>query len=475
MSQNTGKIVQVLGAVVDVQFDVKNVPAIYRALHVKYEYQGKPTTLTLEVQQHLGGGMVRTVAMSTTEGLVRGMEVIDTGDAITVPVGEGVLGRIFNVTGDPVDEKGEIKYEKRYPIHRNPPALIDQSTEAEILVTGIKVIDLICPFTKGGKVGAFGGAGVGKTVVIMELINNIAKSYGGYSVFCGVGERSREGNDLYHEMSDAGVIDQENIANSKVALCYGQMNEPPGARMRVGLSGLSMAEYFRDEKGLDVLLFVDNIFRFSQAGSEVSALLGRSPSAVGYQPTLAQEMGNLQERITSTKKGSITSFQAVYVPADDLTDPAPASTFAHLDSTIVLERRIAELGIYPAVDPLASTSTALDPAVVGKEHFEVARGVQNVLQRYKDLQDIIAILGIDELSPEDKQTVFRARKIQKFLSQPFNVAEVFTGFAGKIVSLEDTIKGFKMILDGELDHIDENDFAYKGGIDEVLAAHESND
>jgi F-type H+-transporting ATPase subunit beta len=475
MSQNTGKIVQVLGAVVDVQFDVKNVPAIYQALHVNYEYQGKPTTLTLEVQQHLGEGMVRGVAMSTTEGIVRGMNVVDTGDAITVPVGEGVLGRIFNVTGDAVDERGDVNCEKRYSIHRNPPDLVDQTTEAEILVTGIKVIDLICPFTKGGKVGAFGGAGVGKTVVIMELINNIAKSYGGYSVFCGVGERSREGNDLYHEMSDAGVIDQENIENSKVALCYGQMNEPPGARMRVGLSGLSMAEYFRDEKGLDVLLFVDNIFRFSQAGSEVSALLGRSPSAVGYQPTLAQEMGYLQERITSTKKGSITSFQAVYVPADDLTDPAPANTFAHLDSTIVLERRIAELGIYPAVDPLSSTSTALDPAVVGDEHFGVARGVQAVLQRYKDLQDIIAILGIDELSPEDKQTVFRARKIQKFLSQPFNVAEVFTGFAGKIVTLEDTIKGFKMILDGELDHIDENDFAYKGGIDEVIAAHESND
>lgn len=475
MSQNTGKIVQVLGAVVDVQFGAGKVPAIYQALHVEYTYQDQPTTLTLEVQQHLGEGLVRTVAMSSTEGIVRGMDAIDTGAAISVPVGEGVLGRIFNVTGDPVDERGPVKYEKRYPIHRNPPELIDQSTEAEILVTGIKVIDLICPFTKGGKVGAFGGAGVGKTVVIMELINNIAKSYGGYSVFCGVGERSREGNDLYHEMSDAGVIDQENIENSKVALCYGQMNEPPGARMRVGLSGLSMAEYFRDEKGLDVLLFVDNIFRFSQAGSEVSALLGRSPSAVGYQPTLAQEMGNLQERITSTSKGSITSFQAVYVPADDLTDPAPANTFAHLDSTIVLERRIAELGIYPAVDPLASTSTALDPAVVGKEHFEVARGVQSVLQRYKDLQDIIAILGIDELSPEDKQTVFRARKIQKFLSQPFNVAEVFTGIAGKIVTLEETIKGFKMILDGELDHVDENDFAYKGGIDEVLESHQKND
>tara|TARA_B110000438_G_C15819786_1_gene653808 strand:+ start:1405 stop:2826 length:1422 start_codon:yes stop_codon:yes gene_type:complete len=468
MSENIGKITQILGAVVDVQFDSANLPAIYQALKVEYSLQGTPTSLVVEVQQHLGGGLVRTVAMSSTEGLVRGMKVIDTGAAISVPVGEGVLGRIFNVTGDPVDERGEVKYEKRYPIHRQPPALVDQSTTAEILATGIKVIDLICPFTKGGKVGAFGGAGVGKTVVIMELINNIAKSHGGYSVFCGVGERSREGNDLYHEMSDAGVIDQNDISKSKVALCYGQMNEPPGARMRVGLSGLSMAEYFRDEGGLDVLLFVDNIFRFSQAGSEVSALLGRSPSAVGYQPTLAQEMGNLQERITSTNKGSITSFQAVYVPADDLTDPAPASTFAHLDSTIVLERRIAELGIYPAVDPLSSTSTALDPAVVGKEHFEVARGVQRVLQRYKDLQDIIAILGIDELSPEDKLAVYRARKIQNFLSQAFNVAEVFTGIAGTIVPIEDTIKGFKMILDGELDHIEEGAFRYKGTIEEVI-------
>jgi F-type H+-transporting ATPase subunit beta len=470
MSENKGKITQILGAVVDVQFDSANVPAIYQALKVEYTLKGAPTSLIVEVQQHLGDGMVRTVAMSSTEGLVRGMEAIDTGAAISVPVGEGVLGRIFNVTGDPVDERGEVKYEKRYPIHRNPPALVDQSTKAEILATGIKVIDLICPFTKGGKVGAFGGAGVGKTVVIMELINNIAKSYGGYSVFCGVGERSREGNDLYHEMSDAGVIDQNDISKSKVALCYGQMNEPPGARMRVGLTGLSMAEYFRDEGGLDVLLFVDNIFRFSQAGSEVSALLGRSPSAVGYQPTLAQEMGNLQERITSTTKGSITSFQAVYVPADDLTDPAPANTFAHLDSTIVLERRIAELGIYPAVDPLASTSNALDPAVVGQEHFEVARGVQRVLQRYKDLQDIIAILGIDELSPEDKLVVYRARKIQNFLSQAFNVAEVFTGIPGTIVPIEETVKGFKMILDGELDHVDEGAFRYKGTIDEVIEA-----
>jgi F-type H+-transporting ATPase subunit beta len=470
---NTGKIVQVIGAVVDVKFEQGKVPEIYQALQISYTVGGESNSLILEIQQHLGDGIVRAVAMSSTEGLVRGMDVTDTGAPISVPVGEGVLGRIFDVSGVVVDGKGEVKADKYYPIHRQAPALIDQSTEAEILETGIKVIDLICPFIKGGKVGAFGGAGVGKTVVIMELINNIAKAYGGYSVFCGVGERSREGNDLYHEMSDAGVIDQENLANSKVALCYGQMNEPPGARMRVALSGLSMAEYFRDEKNLDVLLFVDNIFRFSQAGSEVSALLGRSPSAVGYQPTLSQEMGILQERITSTKNGSITSFQAVYVPADDLTDPAPANTFAHLDSTIVLERRIAELGIYPAVEPLDSQSTALDPAVIGEEHYAVARGVQNVLQRYKDLQDIIAILGLDELSPEDKQAVFRARKIQKFLSQPFHVAEVFTGFPGKYVSTADTVKGFKMILDGELDHIAENDFYMKGSIDEVIAASEA--
>lgn len=469
---NTGKIVQVIGAVVDVQFEPGKVPEIYQALEINYNVGGESSSLIVEIQQHLGDAVVRAVAMSSTEGLVRGMEVIDTGAPISVPVGESVLGRIFDVTGTAVDGKGEVKADKHYPIHRQAPALVDQSTEAEILETGIKVIDLICPFIKGGKVGAFGGAGVGKTVIIMELINNIAKAYGGYSIFCGVGERSREGNDLYHEMSDAKVIDQENLANSKVALCYGQMNEPPGARMRVALSGLSMAEYFRDEKNLDVLLFVDNIFRFSQAGSEVSALLGRSPSAVGYQPTLAQEMGILQERITSTKNGSITSFQAVYVPADDLTDPAPANTFAHLDSTIVLERRIAELGIYPAVEPLDSSSTALDPAVVGEDHYQVARGVQDVLQRYKDLQDIIAILGLDELSPEDKQTVFRARKIQKFLSQPFHVAEVFTGFAGKYVSTEETVKGFKMILDGELDHIAENDFYMKGSIEEVIAASE---
>ena len=467
---NKGKITQIIGAVVDVQFDEKNMPPIYQALRINYKVQGADTSLVLEVQQHLGEGVVRAVAMSSTEGLVRGLEVEDTGAPISVPVGEGVLGRIFNVTGDPVDERGPVNFEKRYPIHRNAPALVDQETKPQILETGIKVIDLICPFIKGGKVGAFGGAGVGKTVVIMELINNIAKTHGGYSVFAGVGERSREGNDLYHEMSDSGVIDQKNLANSKVALVYGQMNEPPGARMRVGLTALAMTEYFRDEKNQDVLLFIDNIFRFSQAGSEVSALLGRSPSAVGYQPTLANEMGILQERITSTKKGSITSFQAVYVPADDLTDPAPANTFAHLDSTIVLERSIAELGIYPAVDPLASSSKALDPLIVGQEHYEVARGVQRVLQRYKDLQDIIAILGLDELSPEDKQTVYRARRIQKFLSQPFNVAEVFTGFPGKIVPVRDTIGGFKKILDGELDSIAENDFYMKGGIDEVLAA-----
>ncbi len=467
MSTN-GKILQIIGPVVDVQFAEEAIPAIYQAITINYTIDGEEIKLTLEVQQHLGAGKVRAVAMSSTEGLKRGMEVIDTGAAISVPVGRGVLGRIFNVTGDPVDERGPIPHEKRYPIHRPAPPLTEQDVKSNILETGIKVIDLICPFIKGGKVGAFGGAGVGKTVVILELINNIAKTHGGFSVFAGVGERSREGNDLYHEMSDAGVIDQQCIENSKVALCYGQMNEPPGARMRVALSGLAMAEYFRDEENQDVLLFIDNIFRFSQAGSEVSALLGRSPSAVGYQPTLASEMGQLQERITSTTKGSITSIQAVYVPADDLTDPAPANTFAHLDSTIVLERSIADLGIYPAVDPLNSVSKGLEPSIVGEEHYGVARGVQRVLQRYKDLQDIIAILGLDELSPEDKQTVFRARKIQKFLSQPFNVAEVFTGMAGRITPVADTIRGFKMILDGELDDVAENDFYMKGGIDEVL-------
>ncbi|HVU39163.1 MAG TPA: F0F1 ATP synthase subunit beta [Opitutales bacterium] len=465
---NTGKIVQVIGPVVDVQFAENQIPEIYNALEVSG--RAASNRLVLEVQQHRGEGLVRAVAMTSTDGLVRGQEVVDSGAPISVPVGEGVLGRIFNVIGETVDGLGPVKFDKKYPIHRAPPALVDQDTDATILETGIKVIDLICPFLKGGKVGAFGGAGVGKTVVIMELIYNIAMKHGGYSVFAGVGERSREGNDLYHEMSEGGVIKLDDISKSKVALVYGQMNEPPGARMRVALTGLAMTEYFRDEKNQDVLLFVDNIFRFSQAGSEVSALLGRSPSAVGYQPTLAQEMGILQERITSTKKGSITSFQAVYVPADDLTDPAPANTFAHLDSTIVLERRIAELGIYPAVDPLASTSKALAPEFVGEAHFKVARGVQQVLQRYKDLQDIIAILGLDELSPEDKQTVFRARKIQKYLSQPFHVAEVFTGFPGKLVPVAETIRGFKMILDGELDHVNENDFYMKGSIDEVIAA-----
>lgn len=467
---NKGKIVQVIGAVVDAEFPPGSTPEIYDALEVSHKLADseKDSRLVLETQQHLGENRVRSVAMSSTEGLVRGMDVTNTGAPISVPVGEKVLGRIFNVIGETVDNKGPCGHEDTRPIHRQAPTLLDQDTEANILETGIKVIDLICPFIKGGKVGAFGGAGVGKTVVIMELINNIAKAHGGYSVFAGVGERSREGNDLYQEMSEAGVINQNDISKSKVALVYGQMNEPPGARMRVALSGLSMAEYFRDEMGQDVLLFVDNIFRFSQAGSEVSALLGRSPSAVGYQPTLSEEMGILQERITSTKKGSITSFQAVYVPADDLTDPAPANTFAHLDSTIVLERSIAELGIYPAVDPLFSVSNALAPEIVGEEHFQVARRVQEVLQSYKDLQDIIAILGIDELSPDQKQTVFRARKIQKFLSQPFHVAEVFTGVAGKYVSVKDTIRGFKMILDGELDEVAENDFYMKGGIDGVI-------
>jgi len=465
---NAGKIVQIIGPVVDADFSqAGKLPEIYNAIEVNYELNGENTKLVLEVQQHLGDGWVRAVAMSTTEGLKRGLPVIDTGKPISVPVGECVLGRIFNVTGDPVDERGPVNATKTYPIHRPAPSLIDQATSAEILETGIKVIDLICPFTKGGKVGAFGGAGVGKTVVIMELINNIAKEHGGYSIFAGVGERTREGNDLYWEMSEAGVINQEDLSKSKVALVYGQMSEPPGARLRVALSALAMAEYFRDEKNQDVLLFVDNVFRFSQAGSEVSALLGRTPSAVGYQPTLASEMAQLQERITSTKKGSITSFQAVYVPADDLTDPAPANTFAHLDSTVVLERSLAELGIYPAVDPLSSTSTALAPDVVGVEHYEVARGVQNVLQRYKDLQDIIAILGMDELSPEDKTTVFRARKIQKFLSQPFTVAEQFTGRPGKQVPVAETVRSFKEILEGKFDDVAEANFYMKGGIDEI--------
>ena len=463
---NKGKIVQVIGPVVDVEF-TEQLPAIYNALTVENSVGGESSTLTLEVQQHLGDNWVRAVAMSSTEGLKRGYEVTDSGAPISMPVGEGVMGRVFDVTGQPVDDRGPIKADKRYPIHRAAPALVDQATSPEILTTGIKVIDLICPFLKGGKVGAFGGAGVGKTVVIMELINNIAKLHGGVSVFAGVGERTREGNDLYGEMSDAGVIKQDKLEDSKIALVYGQMNEPPGARLRVALSGLAITEYFRDEKNQDVLLFVDNIFRFSQAGSEVSALLGRTPSAVGYQPTLAAEMGNLQERITSTKKGSITSFQAVYVPADDLTDPAPATTFAHLDATVVLERSIAELGIFPAVDPLASSSTALSAELVGEEHYQVARGVQTVLQRYKDLQDIIAILGMDELSPEDKLTVFRARKIQRFLSQPFSVAEVFTGRPGKQVDVKDTVRGFKEILDGKHDDVGEGNFYMKGAIEEI--------
>src|SRR5262245_5757051 len=461
-----GKIVQVVGPVVDVEFP-ESLPGIYNALSVDYKVQDEPVRLTLEVQQHLGDKWVRAVSMSGTEGLKRGYEVFDTGRRISVPVGECVMGRVLDVTGSPIDERGPIEAEQYYPIHRPPPPLVDQTTSPQVLSTGIKVIDLICPFLKGGKVGAFGGAGVGKTVVIMELINNIAKLHGGVSVFAGVGERTREGNDLYNEMSEAGVINQKNLSESKITLVYGQMNEPPGARLRVALAGLAITEYFRDEKNQDVLLFIDNIFRFSQAGSEVSALLGRTASAVGYQPTLAAEMGALQERITSTKKGSITSFQAVYVPADDLTDPAPATTFAHLDATIVLDRSIAELGIYPAVDPLASTSRALAPEIVGQEHYNVARGVQKMLQRLKDLQDIIAILGMDELAPEDKLTVLRARKIQRFLSQPFSVAQVFSGREGKQVPVAETVRGFKEILEGKHDAAAEGDFYMKGGIDEV--------
>jgi F-type H+-transporting ATPase subunit beta len=444
------------------------MPGIYNALEVTYELDGEQTKLVLEVEQHLGDGWVRAVAMSTTDGLKRGMSIVDTGGPITVPVGRQTLGRIFNVTGDVVDEKPDVpEPDRRYPIHRPSPSFTEQSASDEILETGIKVIDLICPFLKGGKVGSFGGAGVGKTVVIMELINNIAKNHGGFSVFAGVGERTREGNDLYNEMIESGVINPDKLEESKVALTYGQMNEPPGARLRVALSALAMAEYFRDEENQDVLLFIDNIFRFSQAGSEVSALLGRTPSAVGYQPTLAEEMAGLQERITSTNKGSITSLQAVYVPADDLTDPAPANTFAHLDSTCVLERALAEQGLYPAVDPLSSTSKALQPDIVGEEHYRVARGVQQVLQKYKELQDIIAILGMDELSDEDKLTVFRARKIQRFLTQPFHVAEVFTNVPGVYVPVADTVKGFAQILDGEMDDVPEGNFYMKAGIDAV--------
>ncbi len=453
---NVGKIVQVIGPVVDVEFS-DGLPEIYNAQEIKLE-NGKK--LILEAHQHLGGNKVRAVAMGSTDGLRRGIEVTDTGEAIQVPVGEKTLGRMFNLLGEAIDGKENVKTEKKYPIHRDAPKFEEQSTKAEIFETGIKVIDLICPFIKGGKVGLFGGAGVGKTVIIQELIRNIAQEHGGYSVFAGVGERTREGNDLYHEMKETGVLD-------KTCLVFGQMNEPPGARQRVALSALTMAEYFRDDEGKDVLFFIDNIFRFTQAGSEVSALLGRIPSAVGYQPTLAEEMGKLQERITSTKKGSITSVQAVYVPADDLTDPAPATTFGHLDSTVVLSRPLSELGIYPAVDPLDSSSTILDPIIVGQEHYDVARGVQKVLQRYKDLQDIIAILGMEELADEDKIAVSRARKIQKFLSQPFFVAEQFTGTPGKYVKLNDTVKAFKAILDGEYDDVAEQEFYMKGDISEI--------
>jgi len=460
-----GRVVQVIGPVVDAEFSKGELPEIYHALRVEApedQKTGRPEIrLTLEVAQHLGENRVRAVAMSSTDGLVRGMEVVDTGAPISMPVGRETLGRLLNVLGEPIDGKGPIKAKKTLPIHRLAPTLQEQETKTEVMETGIKVVDLLEPYSKGGKVGLFGGAGVGKTVIIMELIHNIATHHGGFSVFAGVGERTREGNDLYLEMSESGVI-------NKTSLVYGQMNEPPGARLRVGLSGLTVAEYFRDEEGQDVLLFIDNIFRFTQAGSEVSALLGRMPSAVGYQPTLGTEMGELQERITSTKKGSITSVQAIYVPADDLTDPAPATAFAHLDATTVLSRQLAELGIYPAVDPLDSTSRILDPQIVGEEHYNVARGVQAILQRYKDLQDIIAILGMDELSEDDKLTVSRARKIQKFLSQPFNVAEAFTGTKGKYVKLSDTVRSFKEVIEGKYDDLPEQAFYMVGGIEEVL-------
>jgi F-type H+-transporting ATPase subunit beta len=462
MTKNTGEIKQILGAVVDVSFDEK-LPEILNALNIQHE--GKD--LVLEVAQHLGENTVRTIAMDSTDGLVRGQSVLDTGKPITVPVGPETLGRILNVIGEPIDNRGPLKTKLTSEIHKAAPEFIDQSTETEILVTGIKVVDLLAPYSKGGKIGLFGGAGVGKTVLIMELINNIAKGHGGYSVFAGVGERTREGNDLYHEMMESGVIKLDSD-DSKAALVYGQMNEPPGARARVALTGLTLAEYFRDEEGQDVLFFVDNIFRFTQAGSEVSALLGRIPSAVGYQPTLSTDMGALQERITSTNKGSITSVQAIYVPADDLTDPAPATSFAHLDATTVLSRQIAELGIYPAVDPLDSTSRVLDPRVVGEDHYSVTRRVQETLQQYKSLQDIIAILGMDELSEDDQLIVNRARKIQKFLSQPFHVAEVFTGTPGVFVKLEDTIKGFKGLVDGEYDDLPEAAFYMVGTIDEAI-------
>ncbi len=467
MANAKGKVTQIIGAVVDVQFD-DHLPEILNALVT--DNNGK--TLVLEVAQHLGESTVRTIAMDATEGLVRGQEVVDQDGPIMVPVGNATLGRILNVVGEPVDEGGPVEAEEKRPIHADAPEFEEQSTESEILVTGIKVVDLLAPYSKGGKIGLFGGAGVGKTVLIMELINNIAKVHSGFSVFAGVGERTREGNDLYHEMIESNVIKPDNLEESQVALVYGQMNEPPGARARVALTGLTLAEQFRDQSGTDVLFFVDNIFRFTQAGSEVSALLGRIPSAVGYQPTLATDMGAMQERITSTKSGSITSIQAVYVPADDLTDPAPATTFAHLDATTVLSRAISELGIYPAVDPLDSSSRILDPQIVGEEHYNVARDVQGILQRYKSLQDIIAILGMDELSEEDKLTVARARKIQRFLSQPFDVAKVFTGSDGVQVPLEDTIKSFKAVVAGEYDHLPEGAFYMVGGIDEVIAKAE---
>ena len=465
MSKNIGKIVQVIGAVVDVEFSDGNLPNILTALEINNPNNADAPNLVCEVAQHLGDNIVRTIAMDATEGLVRGMEVVDTGNPIMVPVGKASVGRILNVIGRPVDELGPINAEKYYPIHRPAPEFTEQNTKVELLETGIKVVDLLVPFPKGGKMGLFGGAGVGKTVILMEMINNIAKQHGGASGFAGVGERTREGNDLYHELKEAGVLE-------RATLVYGQMNEPPGARARVALTALACAEYFRDEENQDVLLFIDNIFRFTQAGSEVSALLGRMPSAVGYQPTLGTDLGALQERITSTNKGSITSVQAVYVPADDLTDPAPATTFSHLDGTLVLSRQIAELGIYPAVDPLDSTSRILDPNVVGEEHYQVARQVQMVLQKYKELQDIIAILGMDELSDEDKLTVARARRIQRFLSQPFHVAETFTGTPGQYVKLEDTIAGFKGILEGKYDHLAEGDFYMLGSIDQAVAKYE---
>jgi F-type H+-transporting ATPase subunit beta len=474
MAENIGKVISISGPAVDIQFEEAKMPAIYQAVRIVSDGFNvpHPMDVVVEVQQHLGEGRVRCIAMVATEGLVRGMKAIDTGAPIMVPVGRETLGRVLNVLGEPVDELGPVNAKKHLPIHRQAPAFDEQSTSEEMFETGIKVIDLILPFLKGGKIGLFGGAGVGKTVVIQELINNVASKHGGFSVFAGVGERTREGNDLWHEFQESGVIDPKDFNKSKAALIYGQMTEPPGARLRVALTGLTVAENFRDEEGADTLLFIDNIFRFTQAGSEVSTLLGRMPSAVGYQPNLATEMGQLQERITSTKKGSVTSVQAVYVPADDITDPAPATTFAHLDATMLLSRPLSELGIYPAVDPLTSTSRILSARIVGQEHYDVAQGVKRILQRYKDLQDIIAILGMDELSAEDQLTVKRARKVQRFLSQPFHVAEIFTGISGAYVKIEDTIRSFKEIIEGKHDDIPEQAFYLKGGIEDVLAAAE---